>query len=303
MNIQTIERKNKAIVIGILKEKKIEFKVSETGRQMAIGKLVIVCDTQLGKGEVEVKVMQMADKKDGTPNSLYKGLQTVSNEYQEGTTIKVEGSLEDATYYSANKGDFVEKRDIKATFINRVDKETPHCCKVEIEGLITSIKPVDNELEVEITTLGYQGVAMPVVGVVPEHLTQAFQSKCQVGCTISLYIAILKVVKTEEVKAEIGFGEGFGEIITKTITKNIIFGGGDIKYTGTTGAIDQESVKQGLALRCANLEDKKEKAIKKSSASSTSMATNFETGFGSVGGFNKPQGGFTVPTGFGGFPV
>ena len=83
MNQQVVQQtENKAYVIGVLKEKKIDFKVSSNGREMASGKLVVVCDTPLGKGEVEVKVMQFADKKDGTPNSLFKGLQTVQNEFK-----------------------------------------------------------------------------------------------------------------------------------------------------------------------------------------------------------------------------
>lgn len=322
-NNQVVQQtENKAFVIGVLKEKKIDFKVSSNGRQMASGKLVVICDTPLGKGEVEVKVMQFADKKDGTPNSLYKGLQTVQNEYKSvkevgeanADTIKIEGSLEDETYYSDKKGDFVEKLQIKATFINRVEATTPHACKVGFEGCITKTTPVGNELEVEIVGIGYQGVAVPVTGLIPEHLVGAFQGRYTVGSTTSLNIAILNVVTTKEVQEEVGFGEGLGEVITTTTNKRIIFGGGMVKYQGTVGAIADETVKQGLALRQAKLEAKKEEAIKK--ASGASMDAGFagaNAGFGAgmstgapTGGFGgmMPQGGFTgAPTGgFGGFP-
>ena len=317
MNNQVVQTGNKAVVVGILKEKKIDFKVSANGRQMASGKLVVICDTPVGKGEVEVRVMQFADKKDGTPNSLYKGLQTVAQTYKselefgEGNadTIKIEGQLEDGTYYSANKGDYVEKQDIKGTFINRVDATTPHCCKVEIEGCITKITPKEQELEVEIVGIGYEGVAVPVKGMIPQHLVGAFQGRYTVGCTTSLYIAILKTVTTEEVQAEVGFGEGFGEVITRTVTNKTVFGGGAIKYQGTAGAVSEESVKQGLALRQAKLEAKKEDAMKKNSGANTSMDTGFggvptggaNQGFGAAtGGFGAPTGGFG---GFGGFPA
>ena len=49
--------------IDMLKEKKIDFKVSSNGRQMASGKLVVICDTPLGKGEVEVKVINGKEDK------------------------------------------------------------------------------------------------------------------------------------------------------------------------------------------------------------------------------------------------
>ena len=312
MNNQVVQTEKKAVVVGVLKEKKIDFKVSSNGRQMASGKLVVVCDTPLGKGEVEVKVMQFADKKDGTPNSLYKALQTVAQTYksslefgeENADTIKVEGQLEDGTYYSVNKGDFVEKIDIKGTFIKRVEATEVHCCKVEMEGLISKITPKDKELEVEIIGIGYEGVAVPVTGTIPEHLVGAFQSRYQVGCTTSLYIAMIKTVVVEESKQEVGFGEGFGEPITSYSNKRIVFGGGAVKYQGTVGAISEETVKQGLALRQAKLETKKEEANKKTLGSNTSM----EAGFGTSanGGFTAPQGGFTAPqggfAGFGGFP-
>ena len=309
MNQIAQQTENKAFVIGVLKEKKIEFKVSSTGRQMALGKLVVICDTALGKGEVEVRVMQFADKKDGTPNSLYKGLQTVAQTYKSelefgegnGDTIKIEGSLEDETYYSTNKGDFVEKLQIKGTFINRVEATTPHACKVGFEGCITKVTPVNNELEVEIVGIGYEGVGVPVTGIIPEHLVGAFQGRYAVGSTTTLNIAILNIVTTKEVQQEVGFGESLGEVITTTINKRIVFGGGMVKYQGTAGALSDETVKQGLALRQAKLETKKEEAIKKSSGAGFDNV-GAGAGFGaSTGGFGgaMPTGGFG---GFGGFP-
>lgn len=305
MNNQT---DNKAYVIGILKEKKIEFKVTTTGRQIAMGHLILIVDTSLGKGEVKVKVMQFADKKDGTPNSLYKGLQTVSQTYksilefgeENADTIKIEGQLEDNAYYSANKGDFVESLQIKGTFLNRVDASTPHCCKIGFEGCITSATPIANELEVQIVGIGYEGVAIPVKAMIPENLVGAFQGKYQVGCTALLNIAILNVVEISQVQEEVGFGEGLGETIERHITKRIIFGGSNPKYAGTPGAISEDSVKQGLALRQARLEKRKEDSAK------TSGAT-MDSGFGAAPagtGFTAPGVGFGMPAGgFSGFPT
>lgn len=319
MNNQTMQQtENKAFVTGILKEKKIDFKVSSSGRQMAMGKLIVVCDTQLGKGEVEVKVMQFADKKDGSPNSLYKALQTIAQTYkaavevgyENADLIKIEGSLDDETYYSLNKGDFVERLQIRAAFINRLETEAPHACKVVFEGCITKITPVEKELEVEIVGIGYQGVAVPVKGFIPEHLVEAFRSKYSVGCTAVLNIAILNVVTTKEIQQEVSFGEGLGEVITTTTSKRIIFGGGAIKYQGVAGALTDETVKQALALREARLENKKEDAMKREANSMNGGFGGADAGFGATAsseGFGgaMPQGGFggSMPTGgFGGFP-
>lgn len=324
MNQQLVQQtENKAFVIGVLKEKKIDFKVSSNGRQMASGKLVVICDTPVGKGEIEVRVMQFADKKDGTPNSLFKALETIENTYksvvefgeENADTIIIDGSLEDETYYSVNKGDFVEKLQIKGTFIKRAEANTPHVCKVGFEGLITKTTPKENELEVEMVGIGYQGVAVPLTTTVPEHLVGAFQGRYMIGSTATLYMAILNVVKVKEEEKEMGFGEGLGKKITTTINKRIVVGGEMPKYQGIAGALTDETVKQGLALRQAKLESKKEEAMKK--ASGVGMENGFSgvnAGFGAgmtagapTGGFNNmaPTGGFggSMPTGnFGGFP-
>ena len=227
-------------------------------------------------------------------------------------TIKIEGSLEDGTYYSTNKNDFVERVEIKGTFINRVDATMAHACKVGFEGCITKTTPKENELEVEIVGIGYQGVAVPVTGVIPEHLIGDFQGRYTIGSTATLNIAILNVVTTKEVQQEVGFGEGLGEVITTTINKRIIFGGDMPKYQGVAGAISDETVKQGLALRQAKLEAKKEEAINKASGAGVTMDAgfgvtnvNFGTGVptGSFEGM-MPQGGFSgaQTSGYGGFP-
>lgn len=309
---QIRQTENKAYVIGLLKEKKIEFKPSKKGRLMAIGHLVVVVNTELGKGEVKVKVQQFADKKDGSANSLYKGLQTVAQTYKsiaevgeaEADLIKIEGQLVDEAYYSVHKGDFVERLEIKGTFINRLtERETPHCCKVGFEGYLSKITPKNDELEVEIIGIGYEGVAVTVTGMIPSHLVVPFQQRYTVGCTATLNFAIVNEVELKQVQAEVGFGEGLGEVIETHKVKRVIFGGGTPLYAGTENALKEEVVKQGLALRQAKLEEKKTEAINKPAD------TGMTQGFGGV----APQGGVngtigtmrmngTMPIG-GGFPT
>lgn len=312
-NNQNNQTKNKAYIVGVLKEKKIEFKMSKTNKPMCTGKLIVEVDTELGKGEVEVKVMQMAEKSKGGENPLYKALHTINTQYKDklsltsdedvADTIRIEGSLEDGTYYSARKGDFVEKVDLKAFKIERVPAETTHCCKVAFEGYISSIKPVEEELEVEIVGIGYENIAVPVKGMIPKNLVAPFQSMYMVGCTTTLNIAILNQVETTEVQETVGFGQGIGEKIERTVYKRIIFGGDVVKMQGTTGAINKEDVEKGLALRQAKLEEDKTKALA-SAGSNTSMTTGFNAGgqSGTPNGFGAPAN-FGTPTGFGNFPT
>ena len=268
---------NKAYVVGLLKEKKIEIKNSKNGKLMAAGHLIVAIDTPSGKSEIKVKVMHMALKKDGSENSLFKGMKTVATTYkasndtgvENADTIKIEGSLNDETYYSMNKNDFVNLLQIKATFINRVDKATPHCCKVAFEGFISKITPVEKELDVEIVGIGYEGVAVPVSGFIPENLISAFQTRYNVGATTTLNFNIINHVETKPVQEEVGFGEDLGEVIETITTKRMIFGGGAVNYQGIT----KEQVQKGMAIRESNLEKKKEEAIKNS-------GDNMSAGFG-----------------------
>lgn len=316
---------NESFVVGRLKEKKIKLTKSPEGKDGISGYLVIVTDTKYGKGEVRISLMQSALTKDNKENSLYKGLVTVMNEYKSSVEtgsietadlIKIQGSLSDETYYNVKKGDFVEKVGTKGTFVNRIDRISKSGEVVEdkvnvcLEGYIANIKQVGEELEVKFITIGYGGVAIPVIGYVPKELVIPFQSRHQVGQTTTLYIAIVNSVEVTQVQTEVGFGEELGEKIEKVIVKNVIFGGGAINYNNP---YTQEQIQQALALREVKLQEKKVKAIEKESQASTNMTVGFgQPGGGQFGGaaagqgmgmgmqnpgFNMPNGGFNMPSG------
>lgn len=317
-NVSREKTENKAFIVGILKEKHLEFKENK-GMQVVTGYLILECNTPLGLSEVKVRVYQNMYTKQGKPNTLYKGLQTVSQEYkaslefgENADTIKVEGRLEDNFYYSTGKNDFIEGVQLNGVFFNRVDAQTPHCCKVAFEGYIAKVEPAEMDLNIELIGIGNDGVAVPVKCVVPQNLVGAFQGRYNVGCTATLNIAILNTVKTEMVQEEVGFGEGIGEVITKTTRKLEVFGGGLPIYMGSQGCITEEEVKQGLAIREVAKEKEKDKALNNSA--DTSMQTGFAlpqaqgtmgaqgTGTGMFAQSAGTGTGFQMPTGtFGGF--
>lgn len=307
---QQIKTQNNVYVVGKLKEKNLTFKQDANGRLMCHGSLTIETNTKLGKGEVKARVFQYALKKDGTENALFKSLQTVENEYKsivthgvdEADTIKVDGDIADGTYYSDRKGDFVEKTEIRATFINRVSAETEHRCKVVFEGFINSIEPFEDTLKVTVVGIGYNGVAIPLTGELPTELVAPFSSRYSVGATATLNFSIVNTVKTKEIQSEVAFGEALGEVITTVVSKNIIFGGSSARYDG----ISDEQIKRAFALREVELNKKKERSMNNSNASD-----NNQIGFGNAtGGFTAPSqndfansftttnvGGFSMPTG------
>lgn len=319
MENTTRQSNNKAFITGILKEKNITFKTNAEGKEVASGYLMVITNTPSGKGEVKVSVSQNRITKDGKENSLYKGLVTIQNEYlgtkdtgseETADVVKITGELRDGTYYSTKKGDFVNKLDLKGTFIERVDKtkEIEHGVKIILEGCIADIKPVDDELEVKMVGIGYGGVAIPVVARVEKDLVIPFQQTYQVGNTTQLNFAMINVVEVEEYQKNVAFGQSIGEKIEKTISKTIIFGGDAVNYQTP---YSEEQVRQALALREVKLEEKKKTAEEKEANGGVQMNQGFgapngtpmNNGFGNGmpmgGGFGAPAGFGAQGTGFG----
>lgn len=300
---------NEAFVVGRLKEKNIKFTRDDSGRLMASGHLVISTNTKFGQGETRVSLLQYELTKNGTENSLYKGLKTIQAEYKSANEtgsietadlVKISGSLSDETYFNTKSNDFVEKVGIRGTFVNRVtrEKEAEDKVNVMLEGHIADIKAVEDELEVHFISVGYGGVAIPIVGYVPKDLVIPFQNRHQVGQTTTLYFAIVNTVVVTKIEKEHGFGESLGEVIEKTVNKNIIFGGGAIDYNTP---YTNEQMQQALSLREVKLNEKKEKSLKKDK--SNNMTAGFGQGNNNFGmpqqnGFGMPQQG-TGNQGFG----
>lgn len=302
--METRKTENRAFVVGLLKRKELSFKKDSQNRDYVGGSLILLCETPLGIGEVKVRVMQYAITSTGKENTLYKGICTVEKEYKSieevgqdnADLIKVEGSIEDNTYFSTKTNEFVESIEIKGVFFNRLDKEKnenlEHCCKAGIEGVITKIIPVNDEVEVEITGIGYKGVAVPVKGMIQKELVPVFMGNYTVGSTATLNFAFLNIVETQQVQEVAGFGEALGEVITKTIRKKIIFGGSPVNYSTP---ISEEEIKRAIAIREANLVEKREKAL---NTENNSFTPGFATPTNSTPmGFNTAYNGFGMPTG------
>lgn len=298
------QTENRMFVLGKVKSKKIKIDVDAEKGSYIAGHIVVATDTVVGSGETKIEFKQFMNKKDGTPNGLFKGLETVAREYKDADTfgmenadlIKVEGELGDGTYYSTRSGKFVEGLRIKGTFFNRLDVEQEHCCKAGFEGYIANINQLETgELEVTTIGIGYEGVAVPIKGIVKKEMAMEFMNYYRVGQTATLNFAIINEVKIEQVQEQVGFGQGLGEVIEKHIRKNIIFGG---SVVNTVNPITEETVKKALAIREANLEKNKERALARANAGGMNIGFGTPASEGTNGGFNAPMNGFgSVPAG------
>ena len=269
---------NEGVIIGTLKDKKIDFRTSAKGNQFAMGHLIINTVNTHGVGEIKVKVMQMATKADGTENKLYKALETINTEYKIGDTVKVLASLESNDFYLQNEDRVVESIVPKASFITRVDAETEHYAKFKFEGFMKSVVPnEDGSAKVDMVGATYNGSAMPISLEVPKELVNAFASKYYEGCTATLNFNLINCMITTESKEEVAFGESFGEVVTRRIRKNEVFGGMPVNEIG----IDADTIRKMLNMREMELEKKLQEGRQRVNSVTTSAPT-MNVGFGDM---------------------
>ena len=303
---------NKGLVVGKLKDKKIEFKNSKAGKPMAMGTITVQVEDKHGVGEVRIKVMQMAQRKDGGENGLYKALQTINSEYKTITThgesiadtISVEVSLEDNSHYVKAEDVVKEYVQLKAGIIKRVEADAPHCSKMQIGGYLAEMLPQeDGSMKVKIISITFRGDALPVDLEIPKELVAPFSAKYYAGCTTSLNYAMINTVVIEQEEEEVAFGESIGMTTEKRVKKNLVFGGTNVEANGYTA----EGIQQALKMRELELNKKLEEGRAKNTSQGGTANGGFGAGFGQAGfgtgatvettisaGFGT--GGFTTPT-------
>ena len=296
-NVTLQQSANAGIIIGKLKDKEITFGTGkESGKAYAKGVLTVVVNTADGLNELKVNVMQMALKKDGNENGLYKALQTINAEYktiidvgeETADTIKIEGSLEMNDYYSKNRDEVVSTLQIKGAIINRVDASSEHMAKFKIGGFIETITDKeDGTADVALTSIAYGGKALPVSINVPKEGVGAFKGMFYAGCTAEINFDLINAIETSKKVDNVGWGVGLDIVAEKRVRVNKAFGG-NVLPTGYT----QDQIVEVKKIRQQKLEtillEGKEKV-------STPAVENSSTvGFGV--GFGAPT---QIPTEFG----
>ena len=268
------QTRNEMLVIGTLKDKKLEVKTSSKGNQYITGHLTLNVVDKNGVGEIRVRVMQMATKADGTENKLYKGYVTVMNDYKIGDTVKVMGSVETNDFYLASEDKVIESIVPKASIITRVDETTEHCAKVCFGGYIASINALENgDLKVKMLGANFRGEVVPVMLDIESDLAIPFQTKYYEGCTTTLYYHMVNSVITIEDNSVAEFGESFGSTVTRRVKKNLVFGGDKIEDNG----MDGEVLRKAMSLREMELEKKLQEGRENGA---TKSAPQMTTGFG-----------------------
>ncbi|MGL5715326.1 MAG: hypothetical protein ACRCX2_20075 [Paraclostridium sp.] len=314
-NNQLQQSSNEGIIIGKLKEKKIEFSVGkESGKAYAKGFLTVVVNTIDGINEIKVSVMQMATKKDGGENGLYKALQTINAEYKSivehgeelADTIKIKAQLEMNDYFNKNKDEVSSFLQVKGSIMERVDATSEHMAKFKIGGFIETITDKDDKTaDVAMTAIAYGGKALPIVVNIPAEGVAPFKGMFYPQCTADINFDLVNAVEVTKSTETVGWGQAFETTAEKRIRLNRAFGGNVLPVGYVVDQIVQVKNIREQHLQTV-LAEGREKASSAPAGNAGAPAGGFGVGFGvQTGGqpaTGQPAGfgaGFGQPAGFG----
>lgn len=275
-NTQLRQLQNSVEVVGTLKSKELEVKVSKKGNRYMSGNLVVqsVVDNKVNETKIKVFIMESS--------KLFKGINTVKEEYKtiddngskEADRIKVTGELTLNEYYNS-QGNLVQFNEVKGVFFNRLDaaNDQPDKAIASIETVVESfVEKLDKdqlptgEYSVNAFTVAWGNEVVEMKNVViGSELADAFMNLYQPGSTGRLSFKLNNYVEIEEKQEEVqqapthGFGSTEtvdGSNIIKNYTNNIEIIGGDMPFFGTKEYTPEEiqTAKQVRNLKLQSLQ-------------------------------------------------
>lgn len=268
-------------VVGLLKDKKIKFGISnKTGKNFANGYIEVEVANEYGTNVIKIDVMQMELKANGEENKNYKALQTIDREYktiieygaEQADLVQVFIKIEENNYYSKDQQEVKEGIKLLASTnfdkqvfapIKRIeDKNTKHKAQVSFEGMITDIQENEETKELKVSVVGatYKGEALKHKLDVSSELAADFRRIYWNGCVATFHYLIVNAVEKKQIQNELAFGNVELYYTEKLTRKNLLVGGSNIK---SDSDLTQEKVVEMLGLRQSKLERVKEEALSK----------------------------------------
>lgn len=255
---------NNAVVVGLLKSKEVRYGQNKNGDYISL-KLTI--ESKLADDKVNVQRVECFAA--ATSKVLYKGFQTVANEYktidengrENADRIKVTGSIS-LNEYVGSDGEFKSFPKISGIFVNRLDagNVNPDECGVVLECVVDNvIDEVGKEgfpsgrLSVKILTVGYNDRISEFEDVkVGADLAPQFKKLFPVGTTAKFSIALYNYAEIDESQqaqeaAVPGFGQTFSNIDTTVrnfVNEKVIIGGDMPIVLGAYSKEDIENMKK-----------------------------------------------------------
>lgn len=242
--------------------------------------------------DIPVHMFSNKYKKDGTPNSIYKSIETIKDTY---VSIAACGNEEQADRVRVSSGkirmnEFTSFPQITCNFVNRVKPEEYK------PQAVFSVEFVIGKAGYEITKDGLETDRYKIEGVVVGYderveLIPFYTSNQNVTDVVSQYWSEGDTVKasgrlnfsskTETYTKPVDFGEPIEDTRTINISELLITGGSQTPLDGSL-AYDMEDIKKGLVARKARLEAIKEKkmsGVKSRVAPAVNKSSTLDLGF------------------------
>lgn len=266
------QAENFVIIEGTLVENKLEER-KVNGKDAIGGELEI----EVKENEVHtVSFFSYKEKNDGTENGIYKGLETVMNEYksiasngrEEADRVRVTGGNIRLNEYYGQDGQLRSFPQIQANFVGRVraDEEFNPRAEFDVEivvGNITDEFKNDEETGraiIKSYIVLYEGKVIPVDFVVDEDGADFVKDNYEVGVTTRVYGDIVNFKEVKRTEKPTAFGKPQEKISTTTVREYLVTGGSEVYDESAGRAYDTDVIKKALTEREVWLEQLKNKA-------------------------------------------
>ena len=302
------EANNYVEIEGILEENNLDKKVLDEGtdkeRKIIAGNLVIGVNE-----EAKYKVEFFANEKtaNGDESKLYKGLETVINEYVSKAQALNKNLGEDAIskvnikgakltindYWDEDKKTMYTTVRLRASFVNRVTAEFKPKATFDVEAYFESIEKevVDGaetgRVKAECIIPVYNGAVIPVTFYTTEDKTYGdigayLLEHYSTGKSAPIGGSIRCIVKTNTTTVA-GFGAPVERTFTNYVYEYIIERGAAEQYLITDAKnFDKNTIKSAMQYRNEQLEQKK-------TTNSTNTTTSASNGFGNTSVSSKTK--------------
>ena len=279
-NTMLREAENKVTIEGTVSEINMEIKQID-GKEGITGDVVI----QKNDDSIcTVDVFSYKFKKDGTENSVFKGLNTIMNEYksiakvgkEEADKVRISGAKLAVNDYYNPAGELKSIVKVQTNFINRLKpgEEFNPRADFEVEVFIHKMTDEIDKKTNEVTGRKlisalmpiYDGKIVPVEFIVADpDIVRGIESLYEPGQTVKLYGDVNISISTTKTIVPVAIGKPKEVISTLTTRELIVTGGSEPYLEDNPNNFNVETIKNAMAVRTEMLEEKKNKDNKKKS--------------------------------------
>jgi len=287
-NTMLREAENKVTIEGIVSEINMEIKQID-GKEGITGDVVI----QKNDDSIcTVDIFSYKFKKDGTENSVFKGLNTIMNEYksiakvgkEEADKVRISGAKLAVNDYYNPAGELKSILKVQTNFINRLKpgEEFNPRADFEVEVFIHKMTDEIDKKTNEVTGRKlisalmpiYDGKIVPVEFIVADpDIVRGIESLYEPGQTVKLYGDVNISITTTKTIVPVAIGKPKEVISTLTTRELIVTGGSEPYLEDNPNNFNVETIKNAMAVRTEALEELKRKKDSQKGSGKTASST------------------------------